>query len=412
MTGYASTRFNHYHHPHNDDIARLRRHPSNGNMNPENVEDDDDREIFQECRHTNEDVFVFLSQTCSSETTSEASSSSSSSSTSSLHGFSCSPDSHEESDDLHHADDDDGDDDDASTTYLDASTTSSNENKPKDILEEDHDVGLHFSSSEEHDSLFSLSGSSHDDDNDGDEKNVVRRELSKGNSQESLWRLELPRFDDDADGGVVGQEYTEGSSPVDLAVQVVQNIWEGSKRTPVGFAVNLTEDLFGRLTGMIPHQDDDNDDHHHHSSVVDMTTIYDDKEDGLMVQGPNLPPTEQVNFLGPNEEGEETESIMIAEPDPLDASEFVLANTIKDDRSPIGNTISLPHRQHDNNRNNNHGVNHSSRTPSTDEAIRRRLHFSSSSSSSSNNELDASRRRRHRQRNTDPSGDGARIVFL
>lgn len=108
-------------------------------------------------------------------------------------------------------------------------------------------------------------------------------------------RLDLSLAEDVQQSG----DYNEAGNPVEFAVQVVQNIWDGSKKSPIGFALNLTAGLFGHLVGMI-----------HHENVEH--------------EEPEADSTEELDFLGP------VENATIAEPDPLDASEFILGGSNRD----------------------------------------------------------------------------------
>jgi hypothetical protein len=266
----------------------------------EAVEHDD---VFVECVPTNDDVFVFLSSLDRSET-SVSSSVASSSSSESLRCFSNCP-----NDKLNHDDgeDDDGEDDDedAATAYMDTTTNHSSEDHDNieqyDFgVDDDVDIGLDVSSSsvEDQESICSLSCSSFEKDNEEEEEEDV----------DTLRRLELPPLED-AVAATAESPQSNGGNPIGFAVHVVQNIWQGSKKTPVGFAVNLTEGIFRHLVGMIH---SDNREPEANKPPMEDTKPDDDK----------LFRIEDFEIMRPN-----IESAMIAEPDPLDAAEFVLEGT-------------------------------------------------------------------------------------
>ena len=58
---------------------------------------------------------------------------------------------------------------------------------------------------------------------------------------------------------IVDQECKE-ENPITHAIHFAQNLWEGSKHTPVGFAVHLTEDVVGGVLGhlvrLVQHDED------------------------------------------------------------------------------------------------------------------------------------------------------------
>jgi hypothetical protein len=66
----------------------------------------------------------------------------------------------------------------------------------------------------------------------------------------------------------------DDGNPIAHAVHIAQNIWKGSKNTPVGFAVHMTEGVFGHLLGMI-HHDNDND-KKNQGEEVDRTQVEED----------------------------------------------------------------------------------------------------------------------------------------
>jgi hypothetical protein len=264
----------------------------------------DHDDVFVECVPTNDDVFVFLSSLDRSET-SVSSSVASSSSSESLRGFSNCP-----NDKFNHDDGEDDDDDDDVTAYMDTTTNHSSGEDHDSIeqydfgVDDDVDIGLDVSSSsvDDQESICSLSCSSFEKDNEEEEEDV-----------DTLRRLELPPLDD----AVATEEspQKDGGNPIGFAVHVVQNIWEGSKKTPVGFAVNLTEGIFGHLVGMIH---SDNREPEANKPPMEEDTRPDDK----------LFRIEDFEIMRPN-----IDSAMIAEPDPLDAAEFVLEGTNRTDTS-------------------------------------------------------------------------------
>jgi hypothetical protein len=230
---------------------------------------EEDHEVFVECMHKNVDVFLFLGLDHG-----DTSFSSSSSSSSSLHGVSCCPDDEE--------------------TELFFDTTHALEEEERLELVDDG-VGFDSSYSDDVESLFPDLSSSFDDDNDDDD--IAPR------------RLELPEIQDDEQS-----QRNEAGNPMEFAFNVVHNIWEGSKKTPVGFAVKVTEGVFGSLLGMI-HRDN----REHEVRSLNET-------EG---REPSLPRTDELDFLDVLDP-HESESVVIAEPDPLDASEFVLECSHRD----------------------------------------------------------------------------------
>lgn len=165
------------------------------------------------------------------------------------------------------------------TVYFDATFVL--EREGLELLEDD--IGIDASSSEEVECIFPPPTSS---------------------LEESRQRkLQLPEYDDDE-----RSLRSEGANPIGFAVHVANNIWQGSKKTPVGFAVNLTEGIFGHLVGII--QNKNNDTH---------------PDTGNWDVDENFQRAQDESFLEPNEnEGNHHDSNEIAEPDPLDASEFLL----------------------------------------------------------------------------------------
>ena len=282
----------------------------------EEMHEDDQDDVFVDCIPKNDDVFVFLSSLDRSETSvSTSTAGSSSSSSSSLRGFSnCSDDKGGKTSDDHDVNDDDDD----ITTYLDATTT---QPLPENVVEQnefglnndddDEDIGLNVSSSlfdeedqHQQESLCSLSCSSF---NEEEEEDIS-----------TLGRLELPpsRVEEEGDDAAVTLEESnrrDGDNAIGFAVHVVQNIWEGSKKTPVGFAVHLTEGIFGRLVGMI-HQESCEQETNPSMGFENPT------EDTLLFGNEDFDVMRQTTM----------EEATIAEPDPLDASEFVLEATHRD----------------------------------------------------------------------------------
>ena len=89
---------------------------------------------------------------------------------------------------------------------------------------------------------------SEDDDASGSSTNI-EVELSE--------RFELSR-DFGKDNNDDDEKERDDGNPLSHAVHLAQHVWEGSKQTPVGLVIHVTEGVFAHVMGMI-HHDKDNE---------------------------------------------------------------------------------------------------------------------------------------------------------